>query len=192
MNEKQRKGIKALHTLSVGEIIACSGLLVELSFLTPWLNFAALIAIVGVIMMLVGVIKLRKINKFFLMSFIAILSTLLISIIFAVIDTILHSNNVGNYSETLSTIQKVVSKVISFIYTFGLVRGCALAATGKAKSKFGTHMIRVNGIGKFLAIAITVATAIFLDPAYPIASEILYGVATIISVGIEIYFCVFW
>ena len=65
MNEKQRKGIKALHILSIGEILACVGLLVELSFLTPWLNISALVALVGVIMMLVGVIKLRKVNFFF-------------------------------------------------------------------------------------------------------------------------------
>ena len=190
MNEKQRKGIKALHILSIGEILACVGLLVELSFLTPWLNISALVALVGVIMMLVGVIKLRKVNKFFVISFIAILTTLLVSVVIGTIDTVLQFNNITGYNETLSTVQLVISKVISFVYTFGLVRGCALAATGKSKSKFGTHMILVNGGGKFISITISVVTALFLEN-YPVASGVLALISTIISIVVELYFCVF-
>lgn len=190
MKEKQRKGIKTLHILSIGEILACFGLLVELSFLTEWLNFAALIALVGMIMMLVGVIKLRKVNKFFVVSFIAILTTLVVSIAFGTIDAILQANNVTNYNGTLSTVQTIVSKVISFVYIFGLVRGCALAATGKSKSKFGTHMILVNGGGKFLSITISIISGIFFTD-YPVASGVLSIISTIISVIVELYFCVF-
>lgn len=190
MEERQRKGLKALHTLAIGEILACTGLLVELGFLTPWFNLAAFFAVVGVITMLVGVIKLRKVNKFFVISFIAILFTLFVGITFSVIETIFLANNITNYSESLSTAQQIISKVISFVYTFGIVRGCALAATGKAKSKFGTHMILVNGGGKFTSIAIKIICGFFLTN-YPVADKTLSIIATVISVIVELYFCVF-
>lgn len=190
MNEKQRKGVRALHILSIGEILACTSLLVELAFLTPWLNLFAIVALAGAIVMLVGVIKLRKVNIWFLISFIAILFTLFIGIIFGTVDAVLQATGVADYKETLSTIQSVISKIISFVYTIGIVRGCALAATGKSKSKFGTHMILVNGSGKFISITISVVTALFLAE-YPVASGVLSLVATIISVIVELYFCVF-
>ena len=190
MNEKQKRGIKALRVLSIGEILSCFGLLIELSFLTPWLNFAALVAMIGVIMMLVGVILLRKVNKFFVISFIAIVATLFVSIAFGVTDVILQANNVANYNETLSTIQLVISKIISLVYVFGLVRGCALAATGQSKSKFGTHMILVNGGGKFISIALSIISGYILSDNQ-VASEVLSIISTIISVIVELYFCVF-
>lgn len=190
MDKKQIKKLKAFHTLAIGEILACVGLLVELSFLTLWLNLAALVALVGVFMMLIGVIKLRKVNKFFVISFIAILFTFLTGLIFGILDFALHSKGIEGYENIIDLIQKIFSKVISFFYTFGLVRGCALAATGQAKSKFGTHMILVNGGGKFISIAISVITILFLTP-YPVASGVLSIVGTVISVIVELYFCVF-
>ncbi len=190
MTEKQRKSIKAFHTVAIGEILACFGLLVELGFLTPWLNFAALVALVGIVVMLVGVIKLRKTNKFFVISFIAVLSTLVVSLAFGVVDAVLQANNLTESKDTINTIQQIISKVISFVYTFGLVRGCALAATGKSKSKFGTHMILVNGGGKVISIALSIISGMFLE-GNPVASGVLSIVSTVISVIVELYFCVF-
>lgn len=186
--DKNRKAVKALHLLSIGEILICFGLLVQLSFLTEWFNTAALAALVGLILMLIGVIRLRKINFYFKISFFAILIILLAGIGFGLTNYFCAGNE--QVLNVISIIEDIFSKGISIVYTFGILRGCALAATGKSKSKFGTHMLMVNTGGKATAFILNMIVTLFLKNN-PTAGGVLSIIATIVSIIVELYFCVF-
>ena len=188
MDKKKNKAVKALHQLSIGEIFVCSGLLIDLAFLTEWLNILAIFSLVGVFIMLFGVIKLRKINKYFFYAFLSVLGTFILAIVSGALDFVLKDQE--SALTALSTVRTIVTKIISLVYMFGIVRGCALAATGEKKSKFGFHMVLVNFFAKAIAIVLNLVVQIFLKDD-PTISGTLTIIATIVTVFAELYFCVY-
>ena len=159
---KKEKALKALKLLFVGELLVVLGLLGELGALYGPLAMISLIAIVGMVIALVGIIKLRKVNIFFLISCLAIASALAVGLISGILAV---AGVPENALSVINDIANILGKGFSFVFVFGIIRGCAKAATGSARGKIATIMSLVNFGGKALAILFTILSGIYEQDA---------------------------
>lgn len=154
----KEKALKALKLLFVGELFVVLGLLGELGSIYQPLALISLIAIVGMIIALIGIIKLRKVNIFFLISCLAIAAALAVGILSGVLAVTGIPQNVISI---INDVANIVGKGFSFVFVFGIIRGCAKAATGSARGKIATIMSLINFSGKALAILFAILAGIY-------------------------------
>ena len=183
MNKKE-KAVKALRLLFIGELLVILGLLSELGFIYEPLVFISLISFVGLIISLVGIIKLAKVNYFFLISCISVATSLLIGAVTGTLSAIGISKETLNI---LNSIFNIIGKGLSFIFVFGIIRGCSKAATGSARSKIATVMTLVNFFGKTLAIVFTILAGVY-EKSNQTLSNAFVLVSTILTIIVDIYF----
>lgn len=185
--DKKVKAVKALHLLCIGELFTVLGLLSELEFIYDPLALISLLSIVGIIIVLVGIIKLAWVNKFFLASFICICFAVFIGIV----ESVLSVAGASNKSlEVYESITNVIAKLISIVFTFGIIRGCSKAATGKANSRSANVMSIVNFAGKAISIIFIVLESIYRD-TNEIAADIFALISLLAAIGAEVFFIVY-
>lgn len=186
----KNKYVNALELLFIGEAIILPSLVIELKFLAPWISLFAFLALVGQITKLVGIFRLRKLNKYFLLAFIAVLLSFLSGIITIVLNILFNEPDYENVKNLIFSIQLILPKAISIIYTYGVLRGCSKAATGNPVSKFGRRMIVSNTICKMSSIALNIL-APFVQKYSVFAANLMLTISFVITLGIEIYFVVY-
>lgn len=181
---KAEKAVKALKLLFVGQLITAFGLLGELGVINQSLYLISLISIVGIIITFVGILKLARVNIFFLISSLCVGFTLLLGIVSGVLIGV----NVPQATvESFNFICNILTKLVSMLFVFGIIRGCAKAATGSASSRFAKTMTYVNFTGKVAAIAFTILHGIYSD-IDPVLSETFAIISMSLSIFVELFF----
>lgn len=163
------------------------GLLSALEFIYDPLAIISLLSLVGIIIVLVGIIKLARINKFFFMSFICICFAIFVGIIESILRVIGISNN---SLEVYESITEVISKLVSIVFTFGIIRGCSKASTGKSNSRSAKVMSIVNFAGKFLSITFIILESIYRGEN-EVAADIFAFISLLAALGAEVFFIVY-
>lgn len=163
------------------------GLLCELEFIYDPLALISLLSLVGIIIVLVGIIKLARVNKFFFASFICICFSLFVGIVESILRVAGASDN---SLMTYEAITSVIAKVASIVFTFGIIRGCSKAATGKANSRSAKVMSIVNFIGKAVSIIFIILESIYRDEN-ELAADIFALISLLAALGSEIFFIVY-
>lgn len=185
--DKKQKAIKALRLLFIGELFVVLGLLSELEVIYDPLALISLVSLVGIIIVLVGIIKLARVNKFFFMSFICVCFAFLVGIVEAVLDIAGASHNSLMVYESITDI---LAKLASMLFTFGIIRGCSKAATGKANSRFANVMSIVNLVGKVISIVFIILESIYRDDN-ELAANIFLLISLLAAAGAEIFFVIY-
>lgn len=182
--KKKEKALKALKLLLIGEVMIALGLLGELGAIVPMLGLIALISIVGMIVALVGIIKLARVNIFFLISCLALATSLLFGI---TLGALTAAQLAKDTLDIVNTLFSIAGKGLSCLFIFGIIRGCSKAATGSARSKIATVMTLVNFFGKALAIVFTILAGVY-EKSNQTLSNAFVLVSTILTIIVDIYF----
>lgn len=185
-NNNQRN-IKSLLLLFIGEVLTVSGLLCALASLFRPFIFLALLSLAGVIVMLIGVIRLCRVNKFFLIALISFCLTIAVAVTGFILDFARANNDaIAKYG----SITSVIDKGLSMVFTFGVIRGCSKVATGKANTRFANIMTIANIAGKGVSILFTVLSSLYYEKNPDLANAFVI-VTTIVAMGAEVFFIVY-
>lgn len=184
---KKIKIAKGLHLLFIGELFTAFGFLCELRIFYLPLSFISLSAVIGIVINLIGIFKLFRFNKFFLISFCCICFSLAAGIGSAALRFVGSGNDIIS---TFDSIIEIISKILSMAFTFGIIRGCSKAALGKANTRFANVMSIVNFVGKFIAILFIILESLFFKSNDAVIKAFSLC-SMFISIGVEIFFVVY-
>lgn len=183
----REKAVHALKLLFIGEVFIVFGILGELNVIYQPLAFIALFAIVGVIIIFVGIFKLIKLNRYFLISALSIIVALVIGLVGAIIP---FTNPTPEFQKIFAFFETISSKFLSMLLVFGIIRGCAKAATGTIEGLFAKIMINVNFYGKLTALVFSILEIVFRDINLPL-SKTFAVISMVLYISVEVFFACF-
>lgn len=184
---KKYRIVKSLRTLFIGQLLLIVGVLSELSVLYAPFIYIALFFIAGIIALYIGIIKLARFNKFFLLSAISLFIAIALSVATTIVAFVTFTESIIPHFDS---ILNVIIKTFAMLFTFGIIRGCSKEATGSASSKFAKVESIINFSWRTVVLICTILNSYVLKE-HPVAVYTLTIISTVISILGEAYFTVY-